>query len=328
MQGRAFMARLISSKDAELARKYCIGIPDKKISFISSRQLISPAWLSDIKTFLTLLFGFCCCGIGLYLLMHTTMIHDTWSAESWILTLVVASVPLLFGYVMQLLGKKCLVSFNMFAALIGLCMMTLYTSISHKGSIAIDPSLYLLDGLFLNTLAIFLLWRCYQALKHPLALLLYTEGCIVVYQWRRIQVLRWDSVTSVWNTPLSTRFICKNGVKLTIAHHWPKAIVAREIICGKVLRHIRLNAAEMFASGATVPFGTCTLSQKGIFDGVQTFPWNNIYECEYMDNGVALIGKDRSRLAHVSTTNLPNIAVFVALVNTIAHDRTMLQIVL
>ena len=237
-------------------------------------------------------------------------------------TLAVASVPLFFGYVMQLMGKKCLVSFNMFAALIVLCVMTLYANISHKGYTSVDPYLYLLDGFFLQTLAIFSLWRCYQALKHPLAMLLCTEGCIVVYQWGRIQTLRWDSVTAVWNTPLSTRFACKNGTKLTITHHWPKAVVAREIICGKVLRHIRLHAMEKFEAGATVPFGSCTLSQRGIFDGVQTFPWDNIYECEYMDNGVALIGKDKSRLAHVSTTNLPNIAVFVALVNSIAHDPT------
>jgi hypothetical protein len=313
------MARSISSKYAKLAQKYRLGIPDKKISFLSSRQLTVPTWLSSIKVLLALFLGFFCSALGLYLIIHTTVVSAIWWTWPW--TLATASIPLLFGHFIHVIGKKHLFFLNTLAVILSLCAVTLYTTLSQRGVTSIDPNLYLLDGSFLLVFAAFLFWRCHQALSQPLTLLLCTEGCIVIYQWKRIQVLHWDNVTSVWNTPLSTRYLCKNGKNFTIAHHWPNAIMAREILSGKVLRHIRLQATEMFASGAIIPFGACALSQKGISDGVQMFPWNNIRECEYMDNGVALIGKDTSRLAHFSMTDLPNIAVFVALVNTIAHEH-------
>jgi hypothetical protein len=244
----------------------------------------------------------------------------------WILTAI--SIPLLFGYGMHVMKKKRLAFLNTLAVLLSLCIVTLYTSTFQRGNTSIDSSLYLLDGFSLQVLAIFLFWRCYQSLKQPLTLLLCTEGCIVVYQWKHIQVLHWNAVVSVWNTPVSTKFVCKNGKKVTIAHHWPNATVAREILSGKALRHIRFHVTETFASGAMVPFGACALSQEGVFDGIQTFSWNTIRECEYTDSEVMLIGKDMSCLARFSIANLPNIAVFVSLVNAIAQDRRMPQMLL
>jgi hypothetical protein len=314
------VARLISSKDAELARKYRLGIPNKKVSFVPSCQATVPIWLSESKASLALVCGLCFASLGLYLDIHTTLLHQNWTI--WLWTFLASCFPLTIWYSAQTRGKRSLVLFNACAVVISLCIITLYKVFFSSFNEIIDPSLSLLDGLCLQGLGYLLCWRYYKFITQPRSILLCTEGCFVAYPWNRVHILHWQNVTDLWTTPLKTRVVCKNGSQFSIAHSLPNAHIVREMIFAKVSRYIRLTIMDRYESGALVHFGPYALSQQGVFDGIQTFPWHVIHECEYTHDKVALIGHDASYLTYFPIVNLPNAAVFVAIVNTIAQSHT------
>jgi len=138
----------------------------------------------------------------------------------------------------------------------------------------------------------------------------------------KTHAIHWDSVTTFWEGKNSAKIICNNGIKLTISYQWPNGIAARDLIYGKVFRHIRARALSAYEAGESVNFGKFTVSQLGISNGARLFPWDGIRECEYMEDGVALIGNDDSYLDLVSSRVLPNAVVFVSLVNAIIKSHS------
>lgn len=267
--------------------------------------------------FLLLVLG--CCTGGLLLILSITLANNAWWI--WPAPLLALLPPITLGFIVQRSNKKYLAACNILATTFSIGGITLYITLFPSAQPIINTTIYLLAGFFLLIATCFLIWKYAHILLQPISILLCTEGCVIFYRWGRIQVLHWNNITTLWQTTTYTRLVCQDGTRFTIEHHWPNASATRSIIANKVVRRIRLRTMEQLEVGQAVPFGPYTLSQQGITVGSTTWTWGNIHECEYMNNSVALIAHDHTRIAHFPTTRLPNIAVFVAMVNTIAREH-------
>lgn len=179
----------------------------------------------------------------------------------------------------------------------------------------------ILVGIFLQLIGLTMVRSGYNAIVGLSSVLICTDGCLAIARTDRIHVVHWDRVTTFWEGRNNAKIICDDGTKLTINYQWPNGIAARDLIYGKVFRHIRARALSTYEAGEPVTFGKFTVSQLGISNGTRLFLWDRVRECEYRENGVALIGNDDSYLDLVSSRVLPNAVVFVSLVNAIVKSH-------
>jgi hypothetical protein len=311
--------RYFSSKDHELAQKYSLGIPIRKYRFNPTHSLYTNT-LSPLANLAALwLLSILSIGIGLYLDISTTIEAHVYWMWPWILT--AALVPTVFGLTVHRMGHKRLARLNCIATILSFFLVTLYNIFSLTKNSSMHYIASIIVGIFLQFIGLILLWIGYNAIVGLSSVLICTDGCLAMTRTNRVHAVRWDSVTAFWEEKNSAKIICDNGTKLTISYRSPNGIVARDLIYGKVFRHIRARALSTYEAGEPVTFGKFTVSQLGISNGTRLFLWDRVRECEYMENGVALIGNDDRYLDLVSSRVLPNTVVFVSLVNAIVKSH-------
>jgi hypothetical protein len=310
--------RYISSKDHTVAQKYSLGIPIRKYRFHATDYNTSSLF-PFVKVALILLLSILGIGVGLYLDISTTIeAHVEWM---WPWMLAAVSVPTLFGLTLHRMGYKRLARFNATATILSFFLVTLCNSFFFAQSLPMHPVVYILIGLFLQCVGLIIFWAQYNAIAGLSSVLICTDGCLAISKMHRIHAVRWDCVTAFWDRKHNAKIVCDDGTKLTISYQWTNGIAARDQISGRVFRHIRARALSAYEAGETVAFGKFTVSQLGISNGKRLFPWDGVRECEYREDGVALIGNDDSYLDLVSSRALPNAVVFVSLVNAIVKSR-------
>ena len=307
------MPHYLSSKDSQLAQKYGLGTPIKRYQLVPTHF---PLFLSPLRFGLFFLTGLLLCLAGLYIDISITLhYHLLWF---WEAILPASCLPAACGIYFAYLGKTRLVVFNTLAAAISFFLVMLYNDIFRfppPGFHLNDPLPHLLSGLFLQGTGWIIIWNCCNAILQPDSLLMCTEGCLTVNRLQRRCIIRWDSVVSLWNYRHGAKIVCNDGTQLLLRYRWTNAQLIRNLIYSKVFRHIRARTMEAYEAGKEVQFGKFTLSQLGISNGNQLFLWDHVYECEYLEDGVALIGRDDRCLDVASLRVLPNVAVFVSLVN-------------
>jgi len=311
--------RYISSKDHKLAQKYSLGIPIRKHRFHSTHSFYTNTLFPFVKVVIIWLLSIVGIGIGFYLDISTTIESRVEWIWPWILAAV--AVPTLFGLIVHRMGYKRLARLNSAASIISFFLVTLGNSILFVQNLSAHPIAEILIGLFLQCLGLITLWIGYNAIAGLSSVLICTDGCLAITRLYRIHTVHWDSVSAFWDGKNSAKIVCDDGTKLTISYQWPNGVAARDLIYGKVFRHIRARALNAFEAGEPVAFGKFTVSQLGISNGTRLFPWDGVRECEYMEDGVALIGNDDSYLDLVSSRMLPNAVVFVSLVNAIVKSH-------
>jgi len=237
----------------------------------------------------------------------------------WMLTAI--AVPTLFGLIVHRMGYKRLARLNSAATIVSFFLVTLCNSLFFAKNPLILPITYILIGLFLQCVGLIILWVAHNTIVGLSSVLICTDGCLATNRMYRVHAVHWDCVSAFWEGRHNAKIVCDDGTKLTISYQWPNGVAARDLIYGKVFRHIRARALSAYEAGEPVAFGKFTVSQLGISNGTHLFPWDGIRECEYMEDGVALIGNDDSCLDLVSCRVLPNAVVFVSLVNAIVKSR-------
>jgi hypothetical protein len=309
-----------SSKDRKLAQKYGLGIPIRKYQFHSPHLFYTNTPSPFVKLAGMWLMSVLGIGLGLYLDILTTIKARVYWMWPWILT--GALVPILFGLTAHHMGQKRLARLNCAATIVSFFLVTLYNTLFFTKNLSMHYISSILIGIFLQFIGLTMLRSGYHAIVGLSSVLICTDGCLAIARTDKIHAIHWDGVTTFWEGRNSAKIICDDGTKLTINYQWPNGIAARDLIYGKVFRHIRARALSAYEAGEPVTFGKFTVSQLGINNGTHLFLWERIRECEYRENGVALIGNDNSYLDLVSSRVLPNAVVFVSLVNAIVKSHT------
>jgi hypothetical protein len=318
--------RYFSSKDHNLAQKHSLGIPIRKYRFHSTQSFYTNTLFPFVKVAGIWLVSILGIGIGLYLDISTTIEARVYWLWPWILAGIL--VPTLFGLTVYRMGHKRLARLNCVATVLSFFLATLYNAFLLTKNLSMHPLFFILIGILLQFIGLIMVWIGYNAIAGLNSVLICTDGCLAITKMYRSHALHWDAVIAFWEGRNSAKIICKDGTKLTISYHWPNGVAARDLIYGKVFRHIRARALSTYEAGEPVTFGKFTVSQLGISNSTRLFSWDEVHECEYREDRVALIGNDDSYLDLVSSRVLPNAVVFVSLVNAIVKSHTARKIYL
>lgn len=313
------MMRYISPRDHKLAQKYQLGAPTRKYRLSAVRSFSSPSFFSLLQTMSVMFLGLLAICGGLYVDISTTVKYGV--GWMWFWLAATASIPLLFGILMRCLGNRRLFLFNAVAALLSFFLVTVLQGVFFAHLPQISPLAYLLSGLFMLFVGLVVIWAGYHTLATPSSILVCTDGCLVLNRVQHVRALRWEQISAVWNSRSGSRVVCEDGTRFSISYRWSNGVAVRDVIYTKALRHIRSRALAAYDVGKQVSFGKYRISQQGISNGEQTFPWGQVRECEYMEDSIALIGNDDAYLDRVSLYSLPNAVIFVSLVNSIVDAR-------
>ncbi len=310
------MTRNTSSKEHTLAQKHRLGIPIRKYQFHPTH---SNALFPLVKVSIILLLSIMGIGVGLYLDISTTIEACVEWMWPWLVGAI--CVPTVFGLIVHRMGYKRLAKLNGGATIVSFFLVTLCTSFYFVQNLSMHPIAYILIGIFLQSVGLIILWVKYNAIGGLSSILICTDGCLAISRTYRVYAIHWESVTAFWDRRQKAKIVCANGTKLTISYQWPNGIAARDLIYGKVFRHIQARALSAYEAGEPFGFGKLTVSQQGINTGRRQLLWDDIRECAYMEEGVALIDKDTKWLEFISFWELPNAVVFVSLVNAIVKSH-------
>jgi len=313
------MMRYTSSKEHTLAQKHRLGIPIRKYQFHPTHSYASNAIFPIVKVSVILLLSTVSIGVGLYLDISTTIEARVEWMWPWIVGAI--CVPTVFGLIVHRMGYKRLARLNGAATIVSFFLVTLCTSFYFVQNLSMHPIAYILIGIFLQSVGLIILWVEYNAIGGLSSILMCTDGCLAISRMNRVYAIHWESVTAFWDRRQNAKIVCANGTKLTISYQWPNGIAARDLIYGKVFRHIRARALSAYEAGEPFSFGKFTVSQRGINNGRHQLLWDDIHECAYMEEGVALIDKDTKWLEFISFWELPNAVVFVSLINAIIKSH-------
>lgn len=141
---------------------------------------------------------------------------------------------------------------------------------------------------------------------------------------------RWDDITSVTqaitvvrrNGITTTRYFytiaLANGEKVRVDNSYGKVEQLGNTIQQMASKVLLPRAIESYKSGASLPFGTISISQSGISNGKETVPWSNIKQVT-TQNGTIIIKRNDKQLAWVKTlvAKTPNFYILMALVDQI-----------
>ena len=313
------MRYIFSPKDLTVAQKYSLGIPIRKYQFHPTHSFYTKSPFLFAKIAIISLLSIVGVGVGLYLDISTTI--ETRVEWIWPWILIALSVPALFSLIAHRMGHKRLARLNCISAIVSASFVTLCNILFFAPDSPTHPIVSILIGIFLQCFGTIILGAQYNAIADLSSVLICTDGCLAISRMQRVHAVHWDGVSNFWDEKHSVKIVCDDGTKLTISYQWPNGVAARDLISGKVFRHIRARAMSAYEAGEPVGFGKFTVNQFGVSNGTRLFPWDGIRECEYMGDGVALIGNDDSYLDLVSSRMLPNAVVFVSLVNAIVKSR-------
>ncbi|GAC1377098.1 MAG: hypothetical protein NVS2B12_36750 [Ktedonobacteraceae bacterium] len=309
------VAQQVFAQDHLLARKHHLGVPTRKFYFGSPRPSTSATFLLFVQFTLALLLGISVIGYGLYLDVLTTIAYHIHWVWGWLL--IALALPASFGLLMYVRGNKRLVILNLASCVLGLLLISLWRGVLFSLGSQPGPLASILSGLFLQIVGLMILGTTLYFAPFPRWLLICADGCIFMNKFHCSKIIRWDQITSIHMGKGFASIVCNNGTVLKLYTTWANSGAAQHLIHAKAFRYLLARARATYQSGGPVYFGRFTVSQRGIYNGKQLFPWAQLRSCEYIDAGLALISKDDLCLDLTYLSQLPNATVFVELINSV-----------
>lgn len=309
------MAQQVFPQDHLLARKYHLGVVTRKFYFDPPRPFTSATFFLVTRFVVSLLLGFSILSYGLYLDGVAIISHYFIWGWPWILTAL--GLPAGLGFFMHLRGNKRLVSLNVMSCILALLIATLWRGVFFSLGPQADPLSSLLSGLFLQIIGFMIVWGALYFAPLSRWILICADGCIFMNKFQRSKVIRWDQITSVHLRKGFARIVCSSGTTLNLHGTWANSSTVQHLVYAKAFRYLLTRARATYQAGEPVPFGRFTVSQDGIYNGKQLFPWTQLRSCEYIDSGLALISKDDTCLDLAYLSQLPNATVFMELINLV-----------
>lgn len=309
------VAQQVFPQDHVLARKHHLGVVTRKFYFDPPRPFTFATLFLVARFIIFLLLGLSLLSYGFYLSAVTAVAHNFFHLWPWIFIGLALPASLeLFVYVR---GNRRLLSLNGVSCILALLIITLWRGVFFSLSPNADSLSFLLSGLFLLIVGLIVLGSALYSAPLSRWILICADGCIFVNKFQRSKVIRWDQITSVHMGKGFARIRCSNGTMLKLHTTWANSNTVQHLVYAKAFRYLLTRAKATYQAGEPVSFGRFTVSQHGIYNGKQLFPWAQLRSCEYIDSGLALISKDNSCLDLAYLSQLPNATVFMELINLI-----------
>lgn len=187
-------------------------------------------------------------------------------------------------------------------------------------SIALGPVLF---GLWF----VFQFWQTFS-----LRVSVFQEGLVRI-QGTRIDVFRWDQITTVWHKVIQLNYRLglipiKNESNLYIIQTTDGTRAEfRETLnnfqeLGKILENETLRRllpifVEVYNQGGTVSFGSFRLSKRGMEYGNKTLEWAEIKNIQVNEEMITVIRRNGAQWATEAVSTFPNLLVFLKIANQI-----------
>ncbi|GCE17919.1 DUF6585 family protein [Dictyobacter kobayashii] len=313
------MANHILPQDHLIAKKYNLGVPTRKFRFDSPHYFSSRPFILFAELFVVALLGLFCITCGSILAISATITYSLYNAWLWMMGM--ASIPMLFGWMMHRRGNRRLFTLNIFCGISSLLLVSLGSYLATIRTMPPDPLAYVFGGLFLSVAGLIIVSVAICFLPLSRSILICTDGCLFINKLQCRRVIRWEQITSMRLGKGFARIVCSNGSSLKLQRTWANSTTVQHIIYGKAFRYLFARARSSYHSGEPVPFGRFTVTWQGIDNGQQLFRWEQLRTCVYIDSGLALISIDDTCLDLTYLSQLPDATVFVELVKYILAAR-------
>jgi hypothetical protein len=157
-------------------------------------------------------------------------------------------------------------------------------------------------------------------------------GGLLYLRQRKIEAIRWDQVDAVWQR-ITQRYSV--GIKTVKTHLYTvrrndgttfkfndqlsNVETLGDTIVGETTRLQYPRYVAAYQAGQTVNFGRISLSQQGVSNGKELLPWQQIQELTGKGGFISFQQKGNTpvKWTPVMAHNIPNVSVFVALIDYI-----------
>lgn len=164
----------------------------------------------------------------------------------------------------------------------------------------------------------------------------YEQGLLRI-QGKKVKVTRWDDIDAVWQS-ITRRYYngvytgttyvytirTKDGERFSVSNAYKDIETLGEIIQSEVTQRLLPVIVRAYQSGQTINFGKLSLNSQGLIYKDKQLPWNQIKDLK-IDRGYISIKQEGGRWfnwAQVMADTVPNLFVFLALVDNIVGIRT------
>ena len=163
------------------------------------------------------------------------------------------------------------------------------------------------------------------------------ENGLVRLRGKTVKVTRWDDIDAVWQqitrnyyngVYTGTTYVytiqTRNGEKFKITNVYKDVESLGNIMQSEVTKRLLPPMVRAYQSGQTVSFGKLSLSPQGLIYKDKQLAWNEIKDLK-IDRGYISVKKEGGRWsnwASVSAASVPNLLVFLAMIDSIVGIRS------
>ena len=164
----------------------------------------------------------------------------------------------------------------------------------------------------------------------------YEHGLVRV-KGKNVKVTRWDDINAVWQritrnyyngiytgTTYVYTIQTKNGEKFKITNVYKDIEALGNSIQSEVTKRLLPPMVRAYQNGQTVSFGKLSLNPQGLIYKDKQLAWNEIKDLK-IERGFISVKKEGGRWfnwASVSAANVPNLFVFLAMIDRIVGIRS------
>ena len=161
-----------------------------------------------------------------------------------------------------------------------------------------------------------------------------TEG-FVFTRGSKVDACQWNQIESMWQqvtrryvngvyTGTDHRYTVRrnDGFEMVFNDRFSKVETLGNTISQEVTRRLFPRVIEAYNAGNTVTFGPLSVSKQGVSNGKELLSWNQIKGIG-VNRGIVTVKKEGKLLnwSSVQVAKVPNIFLFMALVNSIISGR-------
>ncbi len=152
----------------------------------------------------------------------------------------------------------------------------------------------------------------------------------------KTEAIRWDQVEAFWQKVVRTyrygiytgsthRYTLRryDGATFKFNDNIHNVEALGNAIAGESARTLWPRSIAAYQAGQTLSFGKISLNQQGVSDGKELLPWYQVKEIK-VNRGFLSIKKEGNKRGNwklIQASTIPNVGVFVALVNYIQSSK-------
>ena len=180
------------------------------------------------------------------------------------------------------------------------------------------------------------LWIVVDALRSRDIQVYVCPGGLLYQHGGKTEAIRWDQVESCWRKVVKTS---SYGIQTGATHRYTlrrsdgatfkfndnigNVEALGNTIADETARTLLPRYIAAYQAGQTLPFGKISLNQQGVTNGKEWLPWSQVREIQITRGYLSFkkVGGKQGNWMGIPASQIPNVAVFMALVNSIQSGK-------